>query len=84
MIKDIAYSKEASRALRKMPRNEAERITAKVVQFAADPSALGNNVKMLAGLGLIRLRVGDWRVIMDDDGLVLTVLKVGPRGGIYK
>ena len=69
--------------LRKIPRNEAERIIAKVRQFAADPAALGNNVKALIGLGLIRLRVGDWRVIMDDSGLVLTVLNVGPRGSVY-
>jgi mRNA interferase RelE/StbE len=83
MPREIAYSKDASRALRKIPRNEAERIIAKIEQFAADPTALGNNVKTLIGLGLIRLRVGDWRVIMDDDGLVLTVLKVGPRGSVY-
>jgi mRNA interferase RelE/StbE len=84
MPKEIAYSKEASRALRKIPRNDAERIIAKIEQFAADPAALANNVKALVGLGLIRLRVGDWRVIMDDSGLVLIVLKVGPRGGVYE
>ena len=66
-----------------MPRNEADRLVAKVEKFAAEPGSLGNNVKALVGLGLIRLRVGDWRVIMDDAGLVLTVLKVGPRGGVY-
>jgi len=84
MPREIAYRKEASRTLRRIPRNEAERIIAKIEQFAADPASLGNNVKALVGLGLIRLRVGDWRVIMDDTGLVLMVLKVGPRGGVYE
>ena len=83
MPKEIAYSKDASRSLRRMPRNEAERIVAKVEQYAADPSSLGNNVKKLVGLELIRLRVGDWRVILDEASLVLTVLRVGPRGGVY-
>ncbi|WP_035097604.1 hypothetical protein [Devosia sp. LC5] len=31
----------------------------------------------------IRLRVGDWRVIMED-GVVLEVLEIGPRGGVYE
>jgi mRNA interferase RelE/StbE len=30
-----------------------------------------------------RLRVGDWRVIFDEDETVLHILQVGPRGGIY-
>lgn len=30
----------------------------------------------------VRLRVGDWRVIMHD-GVVLAVLDIGPRGGVY-
>jgi mRNA interferase RelE/StbE len=83
MPKEIAYSKEVSRTLRRIPRNDAERIIAKIEQFAAGPAALGNNVKMLIGLGLIRLRVGDWRGILDDAGVALTVLKVGPRGSVY-
>jgi len=29
------------------------------------------------------LRVGDWRVIMDDQGNVLAILDIGPRGGVY-
>jgi len=41
-----------------------------------------NNVKSLKGREGIRLRVGDWRVIMDDQGNVLAVLDIGPRGGI--
>lgn len=41
------------------------------------------NVKALKGSPFIRLRVGDWRVVMDDRRRVLSVLKVGPRGGVY-
>ena len=65
-----------------MPANEAKRITSKIVQYASDPKSLANNVKALVGSPYIRLRVADWRVIMDDQGNVLDVLN-SPRGGIY-
>jgi len=55
---------------------------AKVDQYAADPGSQANNVTALQGREGIRLRVGDWRVIMQD-GQVLAVLEIGPRGSIY-
>lgn len=66
-----------------MPANMASRIVAKVEEYAADPASQANNVKALKGRDAIRLRVGDWRVIMQD-GLVLAVLEIGPRGSIYE
>ncbi len=67
-----------------MPRNDAQRIVGKIEQFANDPESLANNVRMLVGSPFIRLRVGDWRIIMDDTGAVLEILKIGPRGDIYE
>ena len=66
-----------------MPAAEADRIRSKVRQFAEDPGSLSNNVKALVGSPYLRLRVGDWRIIMDDRGNVIEVVKVGPRGGVY-
>jgi mRNA interferase RelE/StbE len=41
-------------------------------------------VKALRGFeGLIRLRVGDWRVIMHD-GVVIEILEIKARGSAYK
>lgn len=54
----------------------------KIEAYATDPASQANNVKALHGRDGIRLRVGDWRVIMRD-GEVLDVLDVGPRGGVY-
>lgn len=82
-MKQVTYKPAAVKVLRKMSRNEAERIRGKVRQYADDPASQANNVKALKGREGIRLRVGDWRVIMDDQGDVLDVLKIGPRGGIY-
>ncbi|WP_086464338.1 type II toxin-antitoxin system RelE family toxin [Oceanibaculum nanhaiense] len=82
-MRQIAYSRTALKALRRMPATEARRIVGKIEQFAESPESLANNVAALAGSPFIRLRVGDWRVIMDDRGVVLDILDIGPRGGIY-
>lgn len=67
-----------------MDRVTSRRIRAKVDQLADAPETLANNVKALKGEeGLLRLRVGDWRVIYTEDLIVLLVLKVSPRGSAY-
>lgn len=82
-MKIVSYSKSALQTLRRMPANTATNIRNKVDQYARDPTSLANNVKRLTGRTGWRLRVGDWRVIFDDDGVVLAILAIGPRGGIY-
>ena len=82
-MKPVSYSRSALKALRRMPADVARRIMAKVDQYAADPASQANNVKALQGPEGIRLRVGNWRVIMRD-GEVLAVLEIGPRGSIYE
>ncbi len=82
-MKKIAYSKASIKVLSRIPSNEAKRIISKIEQYASDPASLSNNVKALVGSVHIRLRVGDWRVIMDDNGNVLEIVNIGPRGGIY-
>ena len=82
-MKQISYTKAAIKVLRRMPANTAGLIRTKIEAYAQDPASQANNVKFLKGREGIRLRVGDWRVIMDDQGNVLAVLDIGPRGGIY-
>ena len=83
MEREVTYSREATKTLSRMPGNFARTIVAKVAQYAADPAALANNVKALKGTDLLRLRVGDYRVIMTADTLTVLVIKVGVRGDIY-
>ena len=68
----------------KMPTVAARLIRGKIEQHAEAPASLANNVKKLQGRDGYRLRVGDWRVIFDQDGVVLDVLQIGPRGCIYE
>lgn len=81
-MKQIAYTKAALRTLQKMPATTAARVRKKISEYAADPLSQTNNVKKLHGHSGVRLRVGDWRVIMED-GAVLAIIEIGPRGSIY-
>ena len=82
----IFFTKEADKVLRKMPRNWSGRIREKLMQIAEDPYGEHNNVTKLQGRDGFRLRVGDWRVLYDveDEQLVVLVLKIGSRGGVYR
>jgi mRNA interferase RelE/StbE len=76
-MKVIPYSKHAAKALRGMPANTAQTIVGKSKANFASPESQSNNVKALRGRDGIRLRVGNWRVIMQD-GQVLAVLDSNP------
>jgi mRNA interferase RelE/StbE len=80
-VKAVIYSRDALRTLRGLPANIAERIRRKIEQYVADPGAQANNVKALQGeKGYLRLHVGDWRVVFKDDGTVVLIVRVAPRG----
>jgi mRNA interferase RelE/StbE len=85
-VYEILFSKQADKTLRKMSRNMATLIREKLDQLALDPYAKHNNATKLKNLPAYRLRMGDWRVIyeINDDKLIILVLKIGPRGGIYE
>lgn len=82
-MKTIRYSREADAALAKMGTKQAAAIEAKLEQYAADPASLVNNVKQLRGTPVLRLRVGDYRIIFDEDMNVLDILAIGHRRMIY-
>ena len=83
-MRPISYTRQALKTLRRMPADTAQRIIAKIEQYAQEPETQANNVTALKGREGIRLRIGDWRVIMSDDGVVLAVLEIGPRGSVYE
>jgi mRNA interferase RelE/StbE len=83
-VKEIAYSRDARRTLRTLPANVSARIMEKIGQLARNPESLANNIKRLKGSAFSRLRVGDWRIIFTDDGVVLAIIRIGARGNIYE
>jgi mRNA interferase RelE/StbE len=82
----ITYTVQAAKALLKMPRSTAQLIREKIEQVAVDPFASISNAKKLQGRPGYRLRVGDWRVIyeINQDRVIIIVLKIAPRGEVYK
>jgi len=69
-----------------MPRNTAKLIREKLDAIAINPFANHPNAKKLQGREGFRLRVGDWRVIykIQNEQLVIIVLKIASRGEVYK
>ena len=84
----VEYSRQATRTLLAIDRPTARRIRSKVVQLASDPASLANTVRALRGQGegLMRLRVGDWRVIyrIDDSANRVLVLSIANRREVYE
>ncbi len=82
MAFEIIWSDPAIRQLKKLDRSVARRIFHKVGELAEDPH---RSVQKLVNSPYYRLRVGDYRVILDfqEDVLRILVLKVGHRESIY-
>lgn len=84
-MKEITYSRAALKSLMRMPANVSRTIRAKIEQYACDPASLANTVSALKGEpGCFRLRVGDWRVVFSEDGTVIAVIRIAPRGSVYE
>lgn len=69
-----------------MPKHMAKLVREKMERIAADPYGDHPNATKLQGREGYRLRVGDWRVIyeLQNEDLVILVLKVAPRGEVYR
>jgi len=82
----IVFSKQATKSLVRMPRDIAKLIQKKLEQVAVDPFADHPTITRLQNRSGYRLRVGDWRVIYEiqNDKLVIMVLKVASRGEVYR
>ena len=83
---NIHFTKQVYKTLRKTPQDIVKRMREKLEQIATDPYTKHANVTKLQNRPGYRLRIGDWRVIYDveDEKLIILVLKVGPRGEVYR
>jgi mRNA interferase RelE/StbE len=79
----IIWSDSAIRQLRKLDRAVARRIFDKVGQLSEDPFRW---VRRMSGVSAYRLRVGDYRVLLDihEGRLRVLVLEVGHRESVYR
>jgi len=82
----VIYTKRARKALLKVPRNVGLRIRERLDRIAAAPYGRHVNITKLQNRPGYRLRVGDWRVIyeIENEELIILVLRIGSRGAIYQ
>ncbi|MCY3801089.1 MAG: type II toxin-antitoxin system RelE/ParE family toxin [Chloroflexi bacterium] len=81
----IVVLPSAVRALRRIPRRELRRISEKVDLLAIDPRPPDARV-IHRQKGLLRLRVGDYRVLyrVRDDIVEITVVRIAHRKDAYR
>lgn len=82
-MKTVKWTKNALNKLHSIPKNDANRIVSKVQNYTENPNNT-NQVKKLVGGGGYRLRVGQWRILFDDDGTVMEIYYIASRGSVYK
>ena len=80
----IVIKKSAAKELEKIVKKDRIRIVEKIQALAKDPRPAGS--KKLSGQEKYRLRQGDYRILYQifEDELIVSVVKVGNRGNVYK
>ncbi len=79
----IVFKRSVHKDLRSIPKADIQRILARIDSLADDPR--GPGCEKLSGQERYRVRRGVYRIVYEivDEQLVVTVVKVGHRGGVY-
>ncbi|MBU8859463.1 type II toxin-antitoxin system RelE/ParE family toxin [Micromonospora sp. b486] len=80
----VRIERAAAKLLRKLDRPVQARLVGAIADLAAEPRPAG--VKALAGHpGLLRIRVGSYRVVytVRDEELIVLVVQLGHRSDVY-
>lgn len=80
---EISFSDNARKQFLKLEKDIQKKISNALQRIKVRPES---HIKKLVGDSSFRLRVGDYRVIMDIDKgkLLILVIKIGHRRNIYK
>jgi len=79
---DIFFTDESKKFLKKLPQQDAKRIVSTLERCRVRPHS---RVKKIVSSPYFRLRVGDYRVILDIQAgkLVIIVIEIGHRKNVY-
>ena len=85
MTYQIDFAPAAVRQLRKLDPSARRRVQAAIELLSTDPRP-GGARKLVGGEGEWRVRTGDYRIVYEiyDDKLVVLVVALGHRRGIYR
>jgi mRNA interferase RelE/StbE len=80
----IKFHRDVGKDLRKLPKKQILAILEAINALAANPLPVG--VKKLTGTDAYRIRMGNYRVIyrIENDELIVFVLKVAHRKDVYR
>jgi len=80
----IKLKKSIYKDLRKIPHQDQIKISKVIKKLSNNPRP--EKVKALSGTRYFRIRCGEYRVVYDiqDDVLIVLVIKVGHRKGVYR
>ena len=80
----IIVKKSVSKDLRSIPKKDVQRILSTIQKLADDPRP--PQAKKLSGQERYRIRQGSYRILytIEDDQLVICVVKVGNRRDVYR
>lgn len=79
----ILIKASAAKEIKKLPKKDLQRIVAKIQTLSLDPRPTG--CEKLSGDDKFRIRQGNYRIIylIEDDRLIVIVIKVGHRRDVY-
>jgi mRNA interferase RelE/StbE len=75
----ISYSKKAVKFLKRQDVPSQKRLIAAISRLP-----LEGDIKKLQGIDGYRLRVGNFRVLFNVNGIIIDIIDIGNRGQIYK
>lgn len=80
----IVFKKSVTKDLRNIPKKDVERIIDAIQTLATDPRPPQS--RKLSGQERYRLRQGNYRILytIEDDRLIICVVKIGHRRDIYQ
>lgn len=81
---ELTFKKSVAKDLRAFPKQDVKRIMQRIRSLADDPRPAG--CEKLSGQERYRVRQGVYRVIyeIEDDRLIVLVVKVGHRREVYR
>lgn len=81
---EITFTHKAKKGLLRVPAKIRNSILQKLDLIAQNPRRTDLDIKKMSGVEAYRLRVGTYRAIYTEDGVILEVQNIAPRGEIYK